>query len=107
MLKLGTETKLSVHFTTPSDARRLTTNVKASGILAGRDLEWPGWDKRVCGANKNIECPVTFGQKLVYESTFKVLSNYPLVSTKAKFFLYGNRNTELLCFEFPIRLIAA
>ncbi|CAF0717662.1 unnamed protein product [Brachionus calyciflorus] len=99
-LKKGTDASMLVKF----NQKIASTGVsaKVSGVILGVPIPFPLPDGNGC--NLSATCPASANSDNQVALKLPILNEYPSLSVDVRIQFLGDSNTNLVCFQFPVKI---
>nr|CAI5868422.1 unnamed protein product [Callosobruchus analis] len=86
------------------DVSKDTLKAEVHGIIATVPIPFPLPNDNAC-KDSGIECPIEPGKVYTYVATLPILKGYPNMSLTVKFELKNEKDVDVICVEFPVKIV--
>jgi len=100
----GTNTSLTIDFTTTSPGSITGVKTVVHGIIKGIPVPWPGVHTDAC-TQSGLVCPLKPSTSYAFTTSLLVSTSYPSIKALVKWELEDDKTgTDIICAIFPVEL---
>ncbi|CAF0794343.1 unnamed protein product, partial [Brachionus calyciflorus] len=99
-LKKGQDASMLVKFNQKIAAN--TVSAKVSGVILGVPIPFPLPESNAC--NLAATCPASANTENQVALKLPILNEYPSLSVDVRIQFLGDSNTNIVCFQFPVKI---
>lgn len=104
-VKKGHDLHVEIHFTTTSSTTSLKPQLSAKVFGIKMPLDVSKEHQDACESLKNVKCPLSSNQDVIYSVKLPILKSYPAMKTEIEMNLIGDHGHSHACFRLDGQIV--